>query len=314
MKILVTGGAGFIASHVVDRYIKLGHQVAVIDDLSTGRRENLNAEAKFYEVDITDADALEVAFQAEEPELVNHHAAQMDVRRSVEEPLFDARVNILGSLNVIHSALRAGTKKVIYASTGGAIYGELEYSPADENHPVRPLSPYGISKHAVEHYLHLYRTLEGLSYTVLRYANVYGPRQNPHGEAGVVAIFGKRMLAGEQPTIFGDGTDTRDYVFVGDVAEANCLALEAGEGEIFNISTGRETPVQEIFDAVAQAAGFEGQPDYAAARPGDLRRNVLDSSKAAQVLNWTPRVELGEGIALTVQYLGEAEVQPLREA
>ena len=308
MKILVTGGAGFIASHVADRYIELGHQVAVVDDLSTGRRENLNPGAKFYEVDITNADALETVFHAEQPELVNHHAAQMDVRRSVEEPLFDARVNILGSLNVIHSALRAGTKKVIYASTGGAIYGELEYTPADENHPVRPLSPYGISKHAVEHYLHLYQTLEGLSYTVLRYANVHGPRQNPHGEAGVVAIFGKRMLAGEQPTIFGDGTDTRDYVFVGDVAEANCLVLEAGDGEIFNISTGRETSVQEIFDAVAQAAGYEGQSDYAPPRPGDLRRNVLDSSKAARVLNWTPRVELKEGIALTVQYLGEAEM------
>jgi len=293
MKILVTGGAGFIASHIVDRYLQLGHQVAVIDNLSTGRRENLNPAARFYEVDITDGDRVAEVFAAEQPQIVNHHAAQMDVRRSVDEPIFDAHTNVIGS----------------YASTGGAIYGELDYSPADEQHPIRPLSPYGISKHAVEHYLYLYQHLEGLNFTVLRYANVYGPRQNPHGEAGVVAIFGKQMLAGQQATIFGDGTDTRDYVFVGDVAEANQLALAAGSGQTFNISTGVATSVQEIFDTVAEASGYQGDPGYASARPGDVRHNMLDSTKAQQLLGWGPEVSLPEGIALTVDYLRESELQ-----
>ncbi len=309
MKILVTGGAGFIASHIVDRYLQLGHQVTVIDNLSTGRRENLNPAAKFYEVDITNANRVAEVFAAERPQIVNHHAAQMDVRRSVAEPIFDAETNIIGSLNVIHSALQVGSKKIIYASTGGAIYGELEYSPADEQHPIRPLSPYGISKHSVEHYLYLYQHLEGLDFTVLRYSNVYGPRQNPHGEAGVVAIFGKQMLAGQQPTIFGDGTDTRDYVFVSDVVEANLLALEAGSGEIFNISTAQATTVQQIFNFIAQASGYEGEPNYAPPRPGDLRHNALDAAKAQQLLGWTPKMNLSEGIALTVEYLRESELQ-----
>ncbi len=309
MKILVTGGAGFIASHIVDRYLELGHQVAVIDNLSTGRRENLNAGASFYEVDITDGDRVAEVFAAERPQIVNHHAAQMDVRRSVREPIFDARTNVIGSLNVIGSALEVGVEKIIYASTGGAIYGELDYSPADEQHPIRPLSPYGISKHAVEHYLYLYQHLEGLNFTVLRYANVYGPRQNPHGEAGVVAIFGKQMLAGQQPTIFGDGSDTRDYVFVSDVVAANQLALEAGGGQICNISTGVATSVQEIFDNVAEASGYRGDPRYAPPRPGDLRHNALDNTKAQQVLGWAPEVSLSEGIALTVQYLRDSGLQ-----
>jgi len=308
MKILVTGGAGFIASHIVDRYLQLGHQVAAIDNLSTGRRENLDPAASFYEVDITDVDGVAKVFAAERPQIVNHHAAQMDVRRSVDEPIFDAHTNVIGSLNVIGSALQVGVEKIIYASTGGAIYGELDYSPADEEHPIRPLSPYGISKHAVEHYLYLYQCLEGLNFTVLRYANVYGPRQNPHGEAGVVAIFGKQMLAGQQPTIFGDGTDTRDYVFVGDVVEANQLALEAGNGEIFNISTGVATTVQEIFESAAEASGYEGESSYAPSRPGDVRHNALDSTKAQQLLGWTPEMTLAQGIALTVEYLRESEL------
>ncbi len=308
MKILVTGGAGFIASHIVDRYLQLGHQVVVIDNLSTGRRTNLNPAARFYEVDITDADAIAEVFAAEQPEIVNHHAAQMDVRRSVDEPIFDAHTNVIGSLNVIGSALQVGVEKIIYASTGGAIYGELDYSPADEEHPIRPLSPYGISKHTVEHYLYLYQYLEGLDFTVLRYANVYGPRQNPHGEAGVVAIFGKQMLAGQQPTIFGDGTDTRDYVFVGDVVKANQLAVEAGSGQICNISTAVATSVQEIFDTVAEVSGYQGKAGYAPARPGDVRHNALDSTKAQQLLDWAPQMPLSEGIALTVDYLRESKI------
>ena len=308
MKILVTGGAGFIASHIVDRYLQLGHQVAVVDNLSTGRRANLNPAARLYEVDITDADAIAKVFAAEQPEIVNHHAAQMDVRRSVDEPIFDAQTNVIGSLYVIGSPLQVGVEKIIYASTGGAIYGELDYSPADEEHPIRPLSPYGISKHVVEHYLYLYQHLEGLNFTVLRYANVYGPRQNPHGEAGVVAIFGKQMLAGQQSTVFGDGTDTRDYVFVGDVVTANQLVLETGNGGIFNISTGIATKVQEVFEAVAEASGYGKEPNYSPPRPGDLRHNALDNSKAQQLLDWAPQMLLPEGIALTVDYLRESEI------
>jgi len=308
MKILVTGGAGFIASHIVDRYLQLGHQVAVVDNLSTGRRANLNPAVRFYEVDITDADAIAEVFEAERPQIVNHHAAQMDVRRSVAEPTFDAQTNVIGSLNVIGGALQVGVEKIIYASTGGAIYGELDYSPADEAHPIRPLSPYGISKHAVEHYLYLYQYLEGLDFTVLRYSNVYGPRQNPHGEAGVVAIFGKQMLAGQQPTIFGDGTDSRDYVFVDDVVKANQLALDEGSRQIFNISTGVATTVQEIFETVAEAGGYDGEPRYAPPRPGDVRHNALDSTKAQQLLGWAPGAALSEGIALTVEYLRDSEL------
>lgn len=303
MKILVTGGAGFIASHIVDRYLELGHQVAVIDNLSTGRRENLDPRAAFYEVDITDAEAIAEVMHAEKPDIVNHHAAQMNVRRSVEEPAFDARTNILGSLNVIEGAVAVGARKIIYASSGGAVYGELVYIPADESHPVRPASHYGVSKHTVEHYLDLYHQLGGSGYTALRYANVYGPRQNPYGEAGVVAIFGQFMLQGKRPTIFGDGSDTRDYVFVSDVVVANVAALEHGDNETVNIGTGRQTSVQEVFDAVAQATDHTGSPTYAEPRAGDIAHSALDISKAQAVLDWRPQVSFAEGIRQTVAYL-----------
>jgi len=217
MRILVTGGAGFIGSHVVDRYVADGHHVAIIDNLSTGFEENINPQAVFYKVDITDQQAVAEVFEKERPEIVNHHAAQMDVRRSVADPAFDAVTNIVGSIHLIENAVRTNVSKFIYASTGGAVYGEPRYLPADEDHPINPLSQYGISKHTVEHYLQLYQVNDGLTYTVLRYGNVYGPRQNPHGEAGVNAIFAGLMLAGKQPTIFGDGSKTRDYVYVSDV-------------------------------------------------------------------------------------------------
>lgn len=303
MRIVVSGGAGFIASHIVDQYIQLGHQVAIIDDLSTGQQENLNPEATFYEVDITDAGAVAEVMQTERPELINHHAAQMNVRRSVQEPVFDATTNILGSINVIEAALAVGTRKIVYASSGGAVYGELQYMPADESHPINPASHYGVSKYTVEQYLSLYNQLAGLSYTALRYANVYGPRQNPYGEAGVVAIFGQQMLAGKQPIIFGDGSDTRDYVFVDDIVAANVRVLDTGDNEVFNLGTGQPTSVQEVFAAVAEATGFTGQPIYAQPRAGDIAHNALDSSKAQQLLGWQPRSSFTEGIQRTIQFL-----------
>ena len=303
MKIVVTGGAGFIASHIVDRYVQLGHQVAVIDNLTTGRRENLNSQATFYEVDITDAEAVAEVMAVEKPELINHHAAQMNVRRSVEEPVFDATTNILGSINLIEAGLAVGTRKIIYASSGGAVYGELEYMPADEGHPIRPASHYGISKYTVEQYLDLYSQLSTLTYTALRYANVYGPRQNPYGEAGVVAIFGEQMLHGKHPTIFGDGSDTRDYVFVDDIVDANVKVLDSGEDEVFNLGTGKQTSVQEVCATVAEATGFAAQPIYGEARAGDIAHNALDISKAQHVLDWQPRINFAGGIQRTIEYL-----------
>ena len=247
MRILVTGGAGFIASHVADGYIEAGHEVAILDDLSRGHRENVNPRARFYQVDIQDAQFVESVFQRERPEVVNHHAAQMDVRRGVREPIFDASVNILGSLNILQAVVAHGSKRVVYISTAGAAYGEPKRVPVPEDDPIDPITPYGISKHTVEHYLFTYRFLYGLDYVVLRYGNVYGPRQSSQGEAGVFAIFCEQMLAGIQPVIYGDGTKIRDYVFIEDVVRANVAALHRGDGEIFNIASGVDTTDQEVF-------------------------------------------------------------------
>ncbi len=303
MKILITGGAGFIASQVADRYIAEGHAVAIVDNLSTGLRENLNPQATFYEVDITDEAALAQVFDKEQPEVINHHAAQMDVRRSVAEPAFDATTNIVGSIYLIENAIRVGIHKFIYASTGGAVYGELECIPADEEHPINPLSQYGISKHTVEHYLRLYHDNDDLIYTVLRYGNVYGPRQNPHGEAGVNAIFAGLMLVGKRPTIFGDGSKTRDYVYVSDVVAANVLALSRGDNDVFNIATGIETTDQEVFDAIAAATGYQGPPIYGQERKGEIHRCALGISRARERLGWEPQVAFTEGSRLTVEAL-----------
>ena len=245
MKILITGGAGFIASNIADRYLELGHEVVIVDSLITGRRKNVPEAAKFYEIDICD-EKIKNIFEMERPDIVNHHAAQMDVRKSVADPAYDAGVNILGTINLLQNCVKYKVKKFIFASTGGAIYGEQDYFPADEKHPNQPLSPYGITKLSCEKYLFFYNDTFGLNYTVLRYANVYGPRQNPHGEAGVVAIFSQRMLRKEQPVINGEGTQTRDYVFVGDVVKANELALTGGDQKIYNIGTGIETDVNEL--------------------------------------------------------------------
>ena len=301
MKVIVTGGAGFIGSNLVDALVERGDEVVVIDNLSTGRRENLNPHIKFYETSIGDP-GLEDIFEKEKPDIVCHHAAQIDLRRSVNEPLFDAEVNILGSLNVIVNSIRSGVGKFVYASTGGAIFGEPQYLPVDEKHPINPVSQYGVSKHTVEHYLHLYALQGELNYVALRYPNVYGSRQNPFGEAGVIAIFAGQMLHGEQPTIFGPGDKTRDYTHVSDIVEANILAIEEGRNLICNIGTGVETSDQDIFDAIARALGYSSSPIYTSIRPGEIQRICLDWSKAEQELDWSPKTTLKDGIAKTVDY------------
>lgn len=301
MKILITGAAGFIGSHIADRYLQLGHEVIIVDNLITGQRENIPAKARFYEMDIRD-EKLSTVFQKEKPDLVNHHAAQMDVRKSVADPIYDAQVNVLGTLNLLQNCITYNVKKFIFASTGGAIYGEQDYFPADEKHPLRPLSPYGITKLTTEKYLYFYQQSYGLKYTILRYANIYGPRQNPHGEAGVVAIFSERLLEGKQPLINGDGLQTRDYVYVGDVVNANQLALEKGDNKIYNIGTGIETNVNELFAFLTKAVGIKLAEKHAPAKAGEQRRSVLSSKYIEDDLGWKPSLKMGEGIPKTVAF------------
>lgn len=301
MKILITGGAGFIGSNIADRYLELGHEVVIVDNLVTGQRANIPAAAKFYEMDICD-EKIKNVFEAERPDIVNHHAAQLDVRKSVADPIYDANVNILGSLNLLQNCVRFRVKKFIFASTGGAIYGEQDYFPADENHPTRPISPYGITKLTTEKYLYFYHLNHGLQYTVLRYANVYGPRQNPHGEAGVVAIFCKKMLRKEQPLINGEGTQTRDYVFIGDVVKANELVLSKGDGKIYNIGTGVETDVNALFRRIASMMDHPVQELHGPAQPGEQMRSVLDASYIQRELGWRPMVDLETGLRKTVEF------------
>ncbi len=300
MKILVTGGAGFIGSHIVDALIEREYEVVVVDNLSTGLKDNVNTKAKLYEMSITDPRLKEV-FEQEMPDMVSHHAAQVNLRRSVDEPQFDAEVNIIGSINVIVNSVRHGVKKLIYASSGGAVYGEPQYLPVDESHPVNPVSQYGVSKHTVEHYLYSYIQY-GLNYVILRYPNVYGPRQNPEGEAGVIAIFARQMLLGERPSIFGPGDKTRDYTHVSDIVGVHLLAIERGDNAIYNIGTGVETSDQEIFDAMAQALGYKDTPLYIAVRPGEIQRICLNCNKAKNELGWRPKLSLEEGIQKTVPY------------
>jgi UDP-glucose 4-epimerase len=302
VRILVTGGAGFIGSNVADRFVALGHEVAVLDDLSTGFREFVPAKARFVEADVTDAEALNRFFGEWRPEVVSHHAAQIDVRKSVEDPVRDARINLLGGIQLLQTCSRHGVRKVLYASTGGALYGEGRKLPATEDHPVNPEAPYGASKHSLEHYLYIWKLLHGLDYTVLRYPNVYGPRQNPHGEAGVNAIFIGLMLEGKRPRIFGTGEQLRDYVFVDDIVEANVLALGRGSGETVNIGSGVGVSVLQIFSELKSILGFEGEPIFDAPRPGEIQRIYLDASRAREVLGWRPRVGFREGLEKTLAW------------
>lgn len=306
MKALVTGAAGFIASHVVDLYLKNGYEVVIVDDLSTGRRSNLNPAATFYEMDIRDPKLAEV-FEKERPDFVNHHAAQMDVRRSVVDPLFDASVNVLGSINVIECAKKYGVKRIVYISTGGAVYGEPEYLPCDEAHPINPICQYGASKHTVEHYLYMYQINYGLNYTVIRYPNVYGPRQDPHGEAGVVAIFTGQMLKDQQVVINGDGEQVRDFAYVGDCARANLLALTANRNGIFNVGVNKGTSVNEIYQTLKAITGYKRDVVHGPAKVGETRKIYLNATKAQRELGWTPVVSLEEGLRQTVEYFRTAE-------
>jgi UDP-glucose 4-epimerase len=312
MRILVTGGAGFIGSHTVDALVAAGaHAVSVLDGLSSGKREQVNPAARFYEADLRNAEAIVPILEREKPEVIYHLAAQMDVRRSVADPAFDAGINLVGFLNLMEAARRNGLKRVVFASTGGAIYGEQEQFPCDEEHPRRPVSPYGVAKLATEAYLFFYKVQHGIDYVALRYANVYGPRQDPHGEAGVVAIFCGRMLEGKPSTIFGDGEQTRDYIFVGDVARANVAALGAKASDAFNIGTGVETSVNQLYEVLASAAGVKTPPSYAPARPGEQRRSVISPARAGQVLGWRPEVALDEGLKRTFTFFKERFAQSL---
>jgi UDP-glucose 4-epimerase len=299
MKIIVTGGAGFIGSHIVDAYIAGGHQVVVIDDLSTGSRKNLHPKTKFYKADIRDERTIAAIFKKERPEVVNHHAAMIEVMRSFREPTSAFATNVLGTANVLNAFGVHGkgkNKKFIFASSGGAIYGKPKKIPAVESAPTIPLSRYGLSKLLGEEMVEFYARHFGFGFTALRYANVFGPRQNACGEAGVVAIFGQLMKNGERPTIFGDGTKGRDYVYVGDVVAANRLALKKGNGEIVNIGLGKVVPDQAVFDAIARGLGFKQKPIFAPYREGEVYRISLDARRAKKVLGWRPTGTFAENI------------------
>lgn len=301
MKVLVTGGAGFIGSHLVDRLVQEGHDVVVVDNLSTGKRKNVNRAATFYKADIQST-RLERVFRNERPSVIMHLAAQMNVRRSVEDPMFDANVNILGTLNVIEQAARHGARKVVFASSGGAIYGEQDIFPAPESHPMRPLSPYGISKLSGEHYLSYYQRVSGIQTVSLRFANVYGPRQDPEGEAGVVAIFIQKMLTGEQPVVNGNGRQTRDFVFVEDVVEANLLVMGQGIEGVFNVGTSSETPVNELFAIIKELTKSDCKEVHGPAKKGEQLRSTIDATKLRQQMGWEAKVSLSEGLRKTVDY------------
>lgn len=302
MKILVTGGAGFIGSHLVDALIKKGHNVVVIDNLSTGKRKNLNQDATFYNTDISSRDEIFKILSKEKPEIIYHCAAQIDVRKSVEDPVFDAHVNILGSLNIFESVKKSGIEKIIFSSTGGAIYGNTTVIPSHEELKPEPISPYGIAKLVVEKYLYYYYKIFHIPYIILRYANVYGPRQNNEGEAGVISIFCDKILNNQIPKIFGDGSQTRDFVYIDDVVSANLLALEANKVGIYNVGTGRETDVNQIAELLKKVSKTKKEFMHIAPKSGELPRSSLDSKKIQRELGWKPTIGIQQGIKKTWSY------------
>jgi UDP-glucose 4-epimerase len=311
--VLITGGAGFIGSHLVDRMLAEGHRVVAIDDLSTGRLANLSdarrdgaGRFEFQRLDLTDP-TLDRLVERHQPEVIHHVAAQINVRRSVEDPAHDARVNVLGTIGLLEAARRHGVRKVVFATSGGTIYGEppVEELPIGEDHPLEAHSPYGASKIAGEHYLRTYEHLYGLEWTSLALSNVYGPRQDPSGEAGVVAIFTERMLTGQPAVIFGDGEQTRDFVHVDDTVHAFALAMDRGSGERFNIGTGERTSVNELFEVIARLIGYDDDPVYADERPGELRHNAVDPRRAGDELEWRPWTELEAGLEPTISWTRE---------
>ena len=301
-KALVTGGAGFIGSHLVDGLLQSGYAVAVVDNLSTGQLRNLNHQATFYHAELND-DRIDQILQRERPELVFHLAAQSSVRQSALNPVSDADSNIVGTVRLISAAAAEGVDKFIYSSTGGAIYGDPDTIPCDEDTPVCPLTPYGLSKRVGEQYLELFHRVYGLDYTILRYANVYGPGQNPHGEAGVVAIFAGMMTEGKQPRIYGNGLQERDFVFVSDVVAANLAAVHRGDGGTYNIGAGAPVSVAQIYSLLQELTGFEEGPAYRPRRAGEVLKIALDSGRAARELDWQPQVTLAEGLRRTVDYV-----------
>jgi UDP-glucose 4-epimerase len=312
MNILVTGGAGFIGSHMAARHRTDGHDVVVVDNLSTGLREKVPAGVRFVEADVAESD-LEPLLSEAKIDVVSHHAAQIDVRHSVSDPVDDARSNVLGSLKLLEACRRAGVRRVLFASTGGALYGEPEGGrPATESHPTNPVSPYGCAKLSIEKYLHFYRVVHGFEVQVLRYANVYGPGQNGLGEAGVVAIFAEAILAGRTPKIRGDGEQTRDYVFVADVVETAARALASGKSGTWNVGTGVETSVNRLFELLAPALGFRGKPEYAPLAPGEQRRSVLDGSAARRDLGVPPWTLIETGIPVTAEAFRRAKENAAR--
>jgi UDP-glucose 4-epimerase len=307
MKILVTGGAGFIGSHLADRLLQEGHDVAVVDDLSKGKRRNVNRAARFYKRDICSS-WMDGVFRRERPTVIFHLAAQMDVRKSVEDPQFDAKVNVLGLLTVLQLSVKYGVRKVVFASSGGAIYGDQTQFPAPETHATTPVSPYGITKLVGEHYLGYYQKAAGIQTVSLRYANVYGPRQDPHGEAGVVAIFTQKMLRGEQPIINGNGRQTRDFIYVDDVVEANLAVLGKDVGGAYNVGTGVETTVNDLHKLLSEYAKRDAKEIHGPGKKGEQARSVIDSAKLRHELGWEPRVTLEDGLARTVEYFkGQAD-------
>ncbi|MBE0642450.1 MAG: NAD-dependent epimerase/dehydratase family protein [Bacteroidetes bacterium] len=304
MNILITGGAGFIGSSIADAYRERGHEIVIVDNLSTGKLENVPRGAAFYQMDIRDEGFADIV-REHNIDIINHHAAQIDVRRSVEDPRYDLSVNVLGSLNVIEAGLRNSVRRIVFASSGGAGYGEQEYYPADEKHPIAPCSPYGITKVTVERYLHYYHMVHGLQYTVLRYTNVYGPRQNPHGEAGVVAIFTDKLLRRQQPVINGDGLQTRDYVFVDDVVRANVFALEMEGSDTFNVCTNVETTVNTIFRVLNEALDSPADERHGEAKAGEQQRSVCSFEKVKSRFGWEPQVSIESGLRQTVAWFQE---------
>lgn len=314
-KVLVTGGAGFIGSHIVDGYLKEGYQVVVIDDLSGGKRENLNKKAKFYQMDINDIKVAEI-FAEEQFDLVNHHAAQIDLRTSVKKPLLDAKINILGTLNLLENCLKHKVRNFIFISSGGAIYGQPEEIPVDEYYPKNPLSPYAVAKHTMEHYLYYYRQIFALNYLALRYANVYGPRQDPFGEAGVIAIFSQRMLKKDRPTILGDGEQLRDYIYIDEVIDINMLAsqkieslnkkrVSSPDDLSYNVGIGKGNSVNFLYRVLAEITDFQEKPIYAPGKKGDIRKIYLDTEKAKKELGWQAKLELRDGLKKTVKWFKE---------
>lgn len=300
---MVTGGAGFIGSHIVDRLIEQGAEVVVVDNLSTGRREYINSAAKFHKLNINDS-RLEEIFAREDIDYVIHHAAQIDVQKSLEKPDFDAENNILGSIKLLEACRKHQVKKIIYASSA-AVYGIPDYLGIDEDHPVDPISFYGISKHTPEYYIKTYQKLYDLDYTILRYANIYGPRQDPKGEGGVISIFTDRMLEGKRPVIFGDGKQTRDFIYVADVARANLAALTGGKNEVLNISCNRQTSVNRLVEVLNRTLDTGLEPVYEAERPGDIKDSYLDNGKALKLLDWQPEYDLKTGLQETITYYRE---------